>query len=176
MRAVCAASIAAAVLGACAGPAKTPPPVVQERTPVAAQPSPPASAPLEPWLRATGFRPASEAEQLLLYHDWLRRLPAAELAREADAIAHLASRTRSDFNRLRWALVLLVRDDHARATDLAEIVSRNKDGSLRPLALLLLAQLSDTRQAQSQAASLQQKLEALKALEKSLGGREGGVR
>lgn len=176
MRAVCAASIAAAVLSACAGPGKTPPPVMQEPSPVAAQPAPSAPAPLEPWLRATGYRPVSEAEQLLLYHDWLRRLPPADLAREADAIAQLAGRARSDFNRLRWALLLLVRDDHARAAELAEIVSRNKDGSLRPLALLMLAQLSDTRQAQSQAASLQQKLDALKALEKSLGGREGGVR
>jgi hypothetical protein len=65
--------------------------------------------------------------------------------------------------------------DDARALELLEPVTRSADSGLRGLALLMTAFLQEQRRLEAGAQGLQQKLDALLSLERSMTGREGGA-
>jgi hypothetical protein len=116
--------------------------------------------------------PASDAEHLLTYFQQVKTLSGAELEREQEAARQAYARTRSEFNRVRLAMMLSLPqaafNDDARALELLEPVSRSPGGQLQGLAYLLVAQLQERRRLESSLQGLEQKLNALKSLERSM--------
>jgi len=125
-----------------------------------------------PWVPAGSPRPASEAESLLLYFQYLRKLPGPDLGREHEATRQAYARSRTDFNRVRLAMVLSLPNaafnDDGRALELLEPVAKNQNGRLQGLALLLSSQLQEQKRMNANVQGLQQKLDALKSLERNL--------
>ena len=78
---------------------------------------------------------------------------------------------------MRYALLLTLAPagEEARALELLEPVTRNGESALRGLALLMTALLQEQRRLDANAQGLQQKLDALLTLERSMTGREGGA-
>jgi len=130
--------------------------------------------PLEPapWVQAGTPQPASDAESLLLYFQHIRKLSGADLGREHDAARQAYARARTDFNRVRLAMVLSLPGtafyDDARSLDLYDTVAKHEGGRLQGLALLLGSHLQEQRRLTASAQGLQQKLDALKSLERSM--------
>ena len=157
---VLAGSLASLVAG-CAAPDGAPPPV-DDAAAKAAEP-----ARIEPEMKPV--RPAmSDGETLLAYFDLVRKLPAAEYAKELDVVRKLYARTRTDVMRMRYAILLSAPSagpgDEARAMELLDPLIKSADAGLRALATLLTAQIQEQRRAQG----LQQKLDALMSLDKSM--------
>jgi len=125
-----------------------------------------------PWVPASAPQPASDAESLLLYFQHLRKLSAPELGREHESARQGYNRARSDFNRLRFAMVLSLPNatfnDDGRALDLLEPVARNSSARLQGLALVLSTHLQEQKRLSASVQGLQQKLEALRSLERSM--------
>lgn len=121
----------------------------------------------------------TEAGAALAYYARARKLSAAELAREQEAARRALARTRSDGNRMRYALVLAVPGapaaDEARALETLEPVTRNAASPLHGLAVLVTAFLQEQRRLDVQAQGLQQKLDAMLELERNMTGREGSA-
>lgn len=117
-------------------------------------------------------RQASEADNLISYFAQLRKVPGSELAREHDAARQAYGRARSDYNGMRLAMVIAVPNtpfvDEQRALDLLEPIARNTEGRLSGLAVMLVSQIQERRRLDATAQALQQKLDALKSLERSL--------
>jgi hypothetical protein len=130
--------------------------------------------PLEPapWVQPGAPRPASDAESLLLYFQHIRTLSSADLSREHDAARQAYARARTDFNRVRLAMVLSLPgtafNDDARALGLLDTVAKHDGGRLQGLAALLGAHLQEQQRLAVNAQGLQQKLDALKSLERSM--------
>jgi hypothetical protein len=122
--------------------------------------------------------PAINAEGLLHYFQQIRNLPAGELGREHELVRRAYDEGRSDFNRIRLAMVLSLPtsavNDEARALELLEPVMRNSKSSLHGLALLMGTYLQEQRRLGSSVQGMRQKLEDLKSLERSLIERELG--
>ena len=116
--------------------------------------------------------PASDAEHLLSYFQQVRALAGAELNREHETARQAYANSRSDFNRVRFAMVLSLPqaafNDEARALELLEPVSRSANGQLQGLASLLVSHLQERRRLDSSLQGLQHKLDALKSLERSM--------
>lgn len=129
----------------------------------------------EPWVGADGPRPASDRDSLLMYFEYVRKLPSAELVKEHDAVRQLYTNSRSDFTRVRYAMLLSVPGvvfyDDTHALEALEPLLKNPGAALHDLAYMLDAQIQEQRRGQG----LQQKLEALKSLEKSLLERDPGA-
>ncbi len=140
----------------------------------------------------TGDEPASVAElrsdtrgestepaAVLAYYAKLRKMGGSELSREQDATRRLLMRSRTDGNRVRYALALSVpgalATDEVRALETLEPLTRNAASPLHGLALLMTASLQEQRRLDAQAQGLQQKLDAMLELERSMTGRDGGV-
>ncbi len=122
----------------------------------------------EPPERTGDARPATDCESLIMYFEHVRKLSAAGLAKEHERTRRLYARTHSDFNRVPYAMLLSVpgsafRDD-ARALEALDPLLKNVDATLHPFAFMVSAQIQEQRRSQG----LQQKLEALRSLEKSL--------
>lgn len=121
----------------------------------------------------------TEAGAALAYYARARKLSGAELAREQEAARRALARTRSDGNRMRYALVLAVPGapaaDETRALETLEPVTRNAASPLHGLAVLVTAFLQEQRRLDAQAQGLQQKLDAMLELERNMTGREGGA-
>lgn len=130
--------------------------------------------PLEPapWVRADGPQPASDTESLLLYFQHIRKLPGPDAIREHEAAWHVYSRARSDFNRVRLAMILslpgMAFTDEARALGLLDTVARHQGARLQGLAAVLGAQLQEQQRLAASAQGLQQKLDALRSLERNM--------
>jgi hypothetical protein len=130
--------------------------------------------PLEPapWVQADAPRPASDTESLLLYYQHIRKLSGADLSREHEAARQAYARARTDFNRVRLAMVLSLPGtafyDDARALDLCDAVAKHEGGRLQGLAALLGSQLQEQKRLAANAQGLQQKLDALRSLERSM--------
>ncbi|TMG89745.1 MAG: hypothetical protein E6H76_06145 [Betaproteobacteria bacterium] len=189
-----------ALLAACAAPPPAPAPAL---APVAAAPvvqikpdplpvtpvpvpqvvivqSPPQPTPQQPPLPAAP--PVNEEEQqaLALLVDLQRyAVEAGEDLRRELAAANLAlTRSRSDANRMRLAMLLTLPTagppDDARALSLLEpIVGRSGNASpMKQIASLLYAQITErarsVREEQRKTAVAQEKLDALRAVERSL--------
>jgi len=130
--------------------------------------------PLEPapWVQAGTPQPASDAESLLLYFRHVRKLSGADVSREHEAARQAYARARTDFNRVRLAMVLSLPGtafyDDARALELCDTVAKHEGGRLQGLAALLGAHLQEQKRLTASAQGLQQKLDALKSLERSM--------
>lgn len=130
--------------------------------------------PLEPapWVQAGTARPASDAESLLLYFQHIRTLSGADVSREHEAARQAYARARTDFNRVRLAMMLSLPgtafNDDARALGLCDTVAKHEGGRLQGLALLLGSHLQEQKRLTASAQELQQKLDALKSLERSM--------
>lgn len=122
----------------------------------------------------------SELGRALAYYARVRKLGTAELAREQDGARKALARSRSDANRVRYALLLAVpgvaAGDDARALELLEPVARNGDSALNVLAQLMTAYLQEQRRLDANAQGLQQKLDALLTLERNMTGRDGAAK
>lgn len=130
--------------------------------------------PLEPapWVRADGPQPTSDTESLLLYFQHIRKLSGPDAIREHEAAWHMYSRSRSDFNRVRVAMILSLPGmpftDEARALGLLDSVAKHQGGKLQGLAVMLGAQLQEQQRLAAGAQALQQKLDALRSLERNM--------
>ena len=120
----------------------------------------------EYWVKPA--RPLSRSESLLLYVNFVRGLPTAELAREHERLQQAFAADPSDFTRLRYALLLTVPGsaarDQARAVQLLDPVTRDGEGrdpALRAMASLLAADLAERRRLEDslQSAAQRQKEE-----------------
>ena len=142
--------------------------------------APPAEVPEEPAvvsdLRSDG---SSDAGAALAFYARARKLSATELVREQDLARRALTRSRSDGNRMRYALVLVVPGstvaDETRALETLEPLTRNTASPLHGLAVLLTTLLQEQRRLDVQAQGLQQKLDAMLELERSMTGREGSA-
>ncbi|HXF68097.1 MAG TPA: hypothetical protein VNK67_15550 [Burkholderiales bacterium] len=125
-----------------------------------------------PWVQAGSPQPATNAESLLLYFAHLKKLAVADLAKEHESARQAYGRARTDFNRVRYAMVLALPgtafSDAARAIEVLEPVAKNANGQLHALALMLASQLQEQRRIEAGAQALQQKLDALRSLERTL--------
>ena len=120
--------------------------------------------------------PLAEVERLLDYYRALRRLSAAELAREHENVRAAFARTRSDYDRVRLALLLSLPNtpfnDEGRVLELLEPMLRTPGSMLQGLAVLVHAMVYEQRRLEQNMAKLQEKLDALKSLERKLLERE----
>jgi hypothetical protein len=127
---------------------------------------------LAPGTQAAPARPADGAEPLLAYYQQLRKLSGSDLAREHETARQSYTRSRTDYERIRLAMVLSVPgfafSDDARALELLDPVSKNRNGQLQGLAFLLAVHLQERRRLDANAQGLQQKLDALRSLERSM--------
>ena len=117
-----------------------------------------------------------ELERLLDYFRALRRLNATELAREHENARAAFMRTRSDYDRVRLALLLSLPNtpfnDEGRALELLEPMLRTPGSILQGLAMLVHVMVYEQRRLEQNMAKLQEKLDALKSLERKLLERE----
>lgn len=130
---------------------------------------------VRPTPASVAARTASDNDKLIAYYEHVRRIPAAELSREHDAVRQLYANGSSDYLRLRYAILLSVAgaafNDDARAAEVLEPLVKNKTAALHHLAFMVNAQIQEQRRGQG----LQQKLDALKSLEKNLIERDPGA-
>jgi hypothetical protein len=140
------------------------------RAPETAEPAPVVQA--VPEEKAAPVPPAASPETLLLYYQHIRRLSGADLAREHDTARQAYARSRSDYERVRLAMVLSLPgsafSDEGRALELLDPVSKNHNGQLQGLAYLLATHLQERRRLDANAQGLQQKLDALRSLERTM--------
>jgi hypothetical protein len=134
-----------------------------------------------------------DAEALVQYTAYMRRLNAADQGREQEAMKQLVAKNKTEINRaelaLTYALPGLATRDDARALGLLEPLAKEATSpAVRNFALMLLGFVAENRRVdeslqivngklkdeQKQSAELQQKLEALKSIEKSLSDRDRG--
>lgn len=117
-------------------------------------------------------------DEMLAEYVRLRRLPAAELAREQENARAEYNRLRTDINRVRYALSLAVPgaapNDEVRALDALDPLVRNGTSRWHGLAVLVSGFLQEQRRSDRRARDLQQKLDALLNLERKMTGRESG--
>ena len=141
---------------------------VEESAPVSEDPI----AVREDPIRTERPRAQSEAENLLAYYQHIRKLPATELGKEHDMARQAYTLARSDYNRVRLAMLLSLPgtavSDEPRALDLLDPVAKNPAGELHGLALLLATNLQERKRLDASAQGLQQKLDALRSLERSM--------
>ncbi|HSE00656.1 MAG TPA: hypothetical protein VLB72_07985 [Burkholderiales bacterium] len=124
-----------------------------------------------PWVQPGSPQPASDVESLVLYFPYVSKLSAPEAIREHEVAWHAFARANTDFNRVRLAIVLsrpgMAFTDEARAAGLLETVAAHQ-GRLQGLAVVLGASLKEQQRLAASAQELQQKLDALKSLERSM--------
>ena len=142
----------------------------QQAPPAAVTPDPvQASPPVAP---SVAVRQISGAENLLTYFNQIRKLSGSDLAREHDSARQAFSTGRSEFSRVRLAMVVTLPNtpfyDETRALELLEPVWKNSESQLSGLAALLVSQIQERKRLDANAQALQQKLNALKSLERSL--------
>ena len=182
--------VAGIVLMALAGCATAPPPV----QPVVQNPVPPAPIiivqpvkpePLPPIIPPAPEQPQKineEAEEALAVLIDLQKLVIAtpdEQKREMAAASQVLARQRSDATRLRLAMLQSLPaggGDESRAIATLDPVLKQGNGPTRMVAAVLVAQFTERQRAireeKKRVEDLQQKLDALRALERSLLGRE----
>jgi hypothetical protein len=177
-----------AVLAACAQtkPAAPPPGAIPP------QPAPVLVEPPRPELKPEPVPPPpppepqqTELYRLLAQSEGVRKMAAADAAKELEQARQSFARSKTDYNRLFYALLLLLPStggpDEARAGALLEPIAKDKGGAngMRTFAAFVYYQLAENRkleermrEEQKRADSLQEKLDALKEVEKSLIDRE----
>ena len=124
-----------------------------------------------PWVQP-GSPSVTDVESLVLYFGYIRKLSAADLNREYDTARQAYNRGRLDYNRVRFAMLLSLPNtpfnDDGRALDVLEPVVRKGNGRLYPLAQMLGSHIQEQKRLNASVQGLQQKLDALKSLERSI--------
>jgi len=167
-----AAFAACATLAGCAvfKPAEAPETAPEQETPPAAM-TPAEPKQVEERVAPSATR-SSGADNLLAYYTQIRKLSGPDLAREHDFARQAFTSGRSDFNRVRLAMVVTLPNtpfyDETRGLELLEPVWKNPESQLSGLATLLASQIQERKRLDANAQALQQKLNALKSLERSL--------
>jgi hypothetical protein len=167
--AVCTSS---ALLAACA---TTPPgePVL----PVPTDPPHVATTRPYPWVEDEPPLPVpilieSGAVRAIEYFSRTRQRPARELRTEYDAVRKAFANSRSDYDRIRLALLLGLPNapfnDDGQALELLEPLARDSGNEYNGLAQLVATLLAEQRRRTQQATALQQKLDRIKSLEKEM--------
>jgi hypothetical protein len=146
-----------------------PPPEEVEPPPVPV----PAPAPVIP---APSVAPPPEVRRVLEYFRSLKKMGSVELAREHDNARTAFARTRAEYDRMRLALVVSLPDtpfnDEARALELLEPMTRNPQSLLHDLSVLIHAFVHEQRRLEQSLHGVQEKLDALKEMERNLIQRE----
>ena len=136
------------------------------------------TADTEPRVKVDAPRPASDLDSLLLYFQHIKKLSGAELGREHDNARQGYARTHSEINRVRLAMVISQPNtpfnDGPRALELLEPSVKNQRAPLHGLAFLLSAYILEQKRLDGNVQDLQNKLDALKSLERSLSERDQG--
>jgi hypothetical protein len=128
----------------------------------------------------------SELYRLLVQSENVRKMQAADAARELEQARLAFVRSKTDYNRLQYAVLSLLPNagghDEAKAAALLEPMLKDKSSGatgLRAFGAFLYFQIAENRKMedrmrdeQKRADSLQEKLDALKEVEKSLLDRE----
>ena len=135
----------------------------------------------------------ADATEVLAYYQRIKPLPADALAAEHAAASQTLAKQKSDVSRLKLALLLLLPNtpfkDESRAAALAEDVLNSKTvdmPNMKNLALLIVSVASEQKrqeerlqqlalklkEEEKRAEAAQQKLDALKTIEKDLINRE----
>jgi len=131
-------------------------------------------APPPPRAPTIVYKP-SDVDILVNEFQRLRKLPGSDIAREQEAARQALLQSRSDTARVRYAMTLAlpgtVPGDDARALETLEPVVRNGSSALNGLAVLLASYIQEQRRLGAQVQALQQKLDALRSLERSLSER-----
>jgi len=152
-------------------------------TPSAPQPAARVVTPSAPQPAARVVTPSapqrvSDVEKLLSYFQRLRTLSGPALTKERDHARQASARTHSQFNRVRFAMILSLPgtsfSDEPQALELLDQVVRNRESPLHGIAYLLAAQLQEHRRLAGTVQGLQKKLDALKSLERTMSEREAG--
>jgi hypothetical protein len=175
----------AAVCGLLAGCVTPPPALEPEKPPAEAVDAARGPEPQQPPMAPIVIVPRSDdAAVALAYFDRVRRMPQAELARELEATRTTYGRTHADTDRVRLAMLLALPNsavtDDARALDLLEPIVKTPAHALHYVAVLLSTYVQEQRRLalsaqalQKDVQTLQQKLDALRSLERALSEREG---
>ena len=169
------ALIAAALVAACttAGVEK-PPPVIE---PEPAPPPPPAVTEPAPPVEVVPPPPVAVPEppaavRALRFYATLKERPAREQREEQERLRKSFAASRSDYDRIRLALAFSMpgssAGEESQALQLLEPLVRDSRNTYHELAVLVSGMLAEQRRRGEQAASLQQKLERIKALEKEM--------
>jgi hypothetical protein len=166
------ALIAVTLMAGCtpAGVEKPPPVVEPERAP----PPPPAVTEPAPPEEPEPQRPVAVPEppaamRALRFYSALKERPAHEQRQEQERLRKSFAASRSDYDRIRLALALSMPGSSAaeesQALELLQPLVRDLRSDYHELAALVSVLLAEQRRRAEQAASLQQKLERIKALE-----------
>jgi hypothetical protein len=144
--------------------------------------TPAAVADDEPAFKVSAVRSVGELDRLLLYFDSIKRLAGRDLTRELGSARQAYDENKSDYNRARFALLLSMPGasfrDEAKAIELLEPLvkdARAEQSPLRGLANLVYQLIAEQRRQERNARGLQEKLDALRTLERSLNERERGA-
>ena len=123
-------------------------------------------------------RENAEVAALLAYYQGLLAMPAEELKREHQAVSQTFARDRTELGRLQLALLLCVpgapwHDDARLMTLLDGAASRKApaDSPRRHFVTLLQKLVAERQREQKRADELQQKLDSMLTIERSLRGR-----
>jgi hypothetical protein len=115
---------------------------------------------------------AADVENLVHYFGYIRTLPPADLAKEYETARQAYNRARSDNSRMRFAMLLSLPNapfaDDSRALDVLDPVLRRGNGRYYPLASMLSTNIQEQKRLNANVQGLQQKLDALKSLERSI--------
>ena len=136
----------------------------------------------------------SDVEQLVQYSAFLRHLDGQALAREHTLMRQKAKRAKTSLNRAKLALIyalpgLASRDDAKAVVLLKPLAKETTSPGVRNFALLVLSLVTENqrldnnmrslsaklKEEQRRSLELQQKLDALKLIEKSLSDRDRGT-
>lgn len=148
----------------------TPPPVAESPPPEPPRPAapepPPAEAEAPPAPAPAPPPKVSDAERLLYYYEYVSKLPAEQVAQEAERTQKFYAQNRTDFALLQLVMIRAVpsasNKDRAQALELLGPYlkdSRERGSDLRPLALLMNGVLTEQ---QRQEAEIQQQSAKLK--------------
>jgi len=131
-----------------------------------------------PGVRADTSRSGGDAEALLLYFDQIKRLNASDLNKEFDAARQAYAKGNAEADRLRLALLLSLPGasfkDERKALELIEPMTKDTRAARTPtraFADLLYAYIGEQRRLGATAQGLQDKLDALKSMERKLNER-----
>ncbi|WP_145840798.1 hypothetical protein [Denitratisoma sp. DHT3] len=134
------------------------------------------------WLKASAPAIVTAADSLFAYHAYVRGLSAAEWSKENEQVRETANRENSEFQRMRQAIAAAApaagAREHVRALQQFEQLEREsakQNSSLRGLIAALRSELAERRRLEDalreesrRAEDLEQKLDALKAIERNL--------
>jgi FtsZ-binding cell division protein ZapB len=133
---------------------------------------PPASSQAEKTAPALGETRSSEVDVLLSDFERMRRMAAADLQREHEAVRLAFSQTRSDASRVRLAMLATIpgagAGDEARAIELLEPLVKTPAATLHGLAFLLSALIQEQRRLAASAQGMQQNVQGLQQSNQTL--------